>query len=75
MQTDQESEQLHLHLLVLHAQGNLLRVRQLPSAIERIAGLLLSARRRTNLRPLVRALRPAGDRRQDRMKRQGSANQ
>ena len=40
-------------------------MRQLPPEGASVAGLLLSARGRGDLRPLVRPFRPAGGRRQD----------
>jgi len=51
---------MHLQLRFLSTQGALLRMRQLSSQGVGVAGLLLSARRRADLRPLVRTLRSIG---------------
>jgi hypothetical protein len=66
MQTNAEQTAMHLHLRLLLAQRDLLRLRQLSSQVAGVARLLLPARRRTHLRPLLRPFRPASRQRQNR---------
>ena len=61
MQEDPQPRHLHVQLRRLLAQGPLLRVRPLPSQVEAASRVLLPSRCRADLRPLVRALRQAGD--------------
>jgi hypothetical protein len=67
MPEKQEPQAVYVQLRRLLTQGNLLRMRQLPPEGAGVAGLLLSARGRAHLRPLLRPLCPIGDGRQARV--------